>query len=165
MHLIDDHVAKVSKKPPNRRVLVEQEGLERLGRDLQDAARVLEQLRLVRSGNIAMPVPDGDIGLFAEVVQAVELVVDKSFERADVERPDRCGRVLPKLGEYGEEGGFGLARGGRGGEQHVLICVEDGICCGDLDRPEVLPAMRVDEVLYKRRVSIECVQAASRTRW
>ena len=59
MHLIDDHVAKVSKKPPNRRVLVEQEGLERLGRDLQDAARVFEQLRLVRSGNIAMPVPDG----------------------------------------------------------------------------------------------------------
>ena len=32
-----------------------------------------------------MPVPDGDIGFFAEVVEADELVVDERFEGGDVE--------------------------------------------------------------------------------
>lgn len=38
-----------------------------------------------------MPVPDRDIGLFAEVVEADELIIDERFEGADVEAPTLAG--------------------------------------------------------------------------
>ena len=44
---------------------MDQERLERLGRNLQDTARFFDELSLVRLRDIAMPVPDRDIGLFA----------------------------------------------------------------------------------------------------
>ena len=86
MDLVDDHIAQVAEHARNRHVLMDQERLERLGRNLQDAARLFDELSLVRLRDIAMPVPDGDIGLFAEVVQAHELIVDEGFERRHVER-------------------------------------------------------------------------------
>ena len=45
----------------------------------------------MRLRDIAVPVPDGDVGLFAEVVEADELVVDERFERANVEAPTLAG--------------------------------------------------------------------------
>lgn len=55
-----------------------------------------------------MPVPDRDIGLFAEVVETDELIIDERLEGADVEGAHACGRVLPKLGQDGKEGCLGF---------------------------------------------------------
>ena len=57
-----------------------------------------------------MPVPDGDVGFFAEVVEADELIIDERLEGANIEGAHACGRVLPKLGQDGKEGRFGFAR-------------------------------------------------------
>ena len=153
--LVDNDVAQVVEQAGHEGVLVQQERLERFRRYLEDAARMLQHLRLMRSGNVPVPVPHRDTGFLAEVVQAHELVVDERFERSDVDRPDACGRVLPEFREDGEEGGFGLSRGGAGGEQHVLVRVEDRFGRGDLDRPQALPAAAVDEILDERRIAVE----------
>ena len=109
MDLVDDDVAQIAEHARNRHVLMDQERLERLGRNLQDTARLFDELCLVRLRNVAMPVPDGDVGFFAEVVEADELIVDERLEGANVEGAHACGRVLPKLGQDGKEGCFGFA--------------------------------------------------------
>ena len=134
VNLVDDHIAQVAKHARDRHVLMDQERLERFGRNLQDAARLFNELCLVRLRDVAMPVPDGDIGLFAEVVEADELIIDECFEGTNVEGAYACGRVFPKLGQDGKEGRLGFA--GRCGcrQEHVVLRVKDGVCCCNLDR-------------------------------
>ena len=91
MDLVDDDVAQIAEHARNRHVLMDQERLERLGRNLQDTARLFDELCLVRLRNVAMPVPDGDVGFFAEVVEADELIVDERLEGANVEAPTLAG--------------------------------------------------------------------------
>ena len=80
-----------------------------------------------------MPVPDRDIGLFAQVIETDELIIDECLEGADVEGANACGRVLPKLGQDGKEGCLGFA-GSRGCRQeHIVLSVKDGISCCNLD--------------------------------
>ena len=107
-----------------------------------------------------MPVPDGDIGLFAEVVETDELVVDECFEGTNVEGAHARGRVLPKLGQDGKEGRLGFAgcRGCR--QEHIVLRVEDGVCRRNLNRAQALPIVGVDEVLDKRSISVKGVHAA-----
>ena len=157
VHLVDDHEAQVAEETRDRHVLVEQQRLERLGRDLEDARGLLEQLRLVRLRDVAVPMPDGDIGLGAQIVQADELVVDEGLQGTDIDGPDTCGRILVEQCQDGEERRLGLARGGRCREQHVVVGVEDSVRRGDLDGTQAFPIMRVDEVLDERGVAIESV--------
>ena len=108
-----------------------------------------------------MPVPDRDIGLFAEVVETDELIIDERFEGADVEGAYARGRVLPKLGQDGKEGCLGFA-GSRGCRQeHIILRVKDGVCRCNLDRAQTLPIVGVDEVLDKRSISVKGVHGAS----
>ena len=108
-----------------------------------------------------MPVPDRDIGLFAEVVKADELIIDERLEGADVEGAHARGRLLPKLGQDGKEGRLGFA-GSRGCRQeHIVLCVKDGICRRNLNGAETLPIVGVDEVLDKRGVAVKGVHGAS----
>ena len=109
MNLVDDDVAQVAKHARDRHVLMDQERLERLGRNLQDTARFFDELSFVRLRDVAMPVPDGDVGLFAQVIETDELIIDECLEGADVEGVNARGRVLPKLGQDGKEGRFGFA--------------------------------------------------------
>ena len=109
MDLVDDDVAQIAEHARNRHVLMDQERLERLGRNLQDTARLFDELCLVRLRDIAMPVPHGYVALGAKVLEAQELVVYQRLEGANVEGAHACGRVLPKLGQDGKEGRFGFA--------------------------------------------------------
>ena len=63
----------------------------------------------MRLRDIAVPVPDGDIGLFAQIVETNELVVDECLEGANIEGAHARGRVLPKLGQDGKEGRLSFA--------------------------------------------------------
>ncbi len=155
VHLVDDDEPKVAEEPADRGVLVEQQRLERLGRDLQDARRMLEQARLVRLRHIPVPVPHGDAGLGAQVVEARKLVVDERLERADVESAHRGGRVLGKQREYGEEHRLGLPRRRGGAQQHVFVGVEDGVARRHLRGAQRFPFVPVDEVLHERGIAVE----------
>ena len=108
-----------------------------------------------------MPVPDRDIGLFAEVVETDELIVDERFEGADVEGAHARGRVLPKLGQDGKEGRLSFARCRGCRQEHIVLRVEDGVCRRNLDRAQTLPIVGVDEVLDKRGVAVKGVHGAS----
>ena len=108
-----------------------------------------------------MPVPDRDIGFFAQIVEADELVIDERLEGANVEGAHACGRPLPKLGQDGKKGCLGFA-GSRGCRQeHIVLRVKDGICRRNLDRAQALPIVGVDEVLDKRGVAVKGVHGAS----
>ena len=118
---------------------MDQKRLERFGRNLQDATRLFDELCLVRLRDVAVPVPDGDIGFFAQVVEAYKLIVDERFEGTNVEGAHARGRVLPKLGQDGKEGRLGFA-GCRGCcQEHIVLRVEDGICRRNLDRAQAFP--------------------------
>ena len=155
MHLVDHHVAQVAKEARYLRMAVHEQGLERFRCDLQDARGMLHELALVRLRHVAVPAPNGNIGLDAKVLKAHELVVDERFEWADIDGTDACRRVLPEIGEDGEERGLRFAGRSLRGEQHVLIGVEDGFCSRHLDGAKALPVVVVDEVLHERRVAIE----------
>ena len=91
-----------------------------------------------------MPVPDGDVGFFAEVVEADKLIIDECLEGANIEGAHACGRVLPKLGQDGKEGCLGFA-GSRGCRQeHIVLRVKDGICRRNLDRAQAIPFVGVE---------------------
>lgn len=109
MDLVDDDVAQVAKHARDRHVLMDQERLERLGCNLQNAAWLFDELGLVRLRDIAMPVPDRDVGFFAQVIETEELIIDECFEGADVEGAHARGWVLPKVGQDGKEGRLGFA--------------------------------------------------------
>jgi hypothetical protein len=112
VNLVDHNKAQVAKDAWDVVVAVEEHGLERLRRDLEDARGVLEHLGLVRLGDVTMPVPHRDVRLGAEVLETQELVVYQCLERSDVHAAHRGRRVLPELRQYGEEGSLGLARCG-----------------------------------------------------
>ena len=157
MHLVYHDKAQVTKDARNGVVPVEQHGLERLRRNLQDARGMLEHLCLVRLRDIAMPVPHGYVALGAKVLEAQELVVYQRLERANVDAAHRGRRVFPELRQDGEERSLGLARGCGCREQDVLVGVEDGVCGGNLHGSQALPVVVVDEVLDERRVAVESV--------
>ena len=115
----------------------------------------------MRLRDIAVPVPDGDIGLFAQIVEANELVVDERFEGANVEGTHARGRVLPKLGQDGKEGRLGFARCRGCRQEHIVLRVEDGVRRCNLDGAQTLPIVGVDEVLDKRGVAVKGVHGAS----
>ena len=102
-----------------------------------------------------MPVPDGDVRLLAQLLEAIELIVDEGLGGPYVERAHGGRRVLPELREDGEEGRLGLARRRGGAQQHVVVRVEDRLARSHLDAAQALPLVRVDEVLHKRCVSVE----------
>ena len=164
VNLIDHHVAQVAEELGDHGVSAHQQRLERLRCDLQDAGRPLHKPRLVRSRDVPVPVPDVDACLLAEVGQAVELVVDERLGGADVEGAHGGGRILPELGQNGEEGGLGLAGCRGGAEQHVVVRVKDGLAGCHLHATQVLPLVRVDEVLHERCISVKDAHASHRPR-
>ena len=115
----------------------------------------------MRLRDIAVPVPDGDIGLFAQIVEANELVVDERFEGANVEGTHARGRVLPKLGQDGKEGRLSFARCRGCRQEHIVLRVEDGICRRNLDGAQTLPIVGVNEILDKRGISVKSVHGTS----
>ena len=108
-----------------------------------------------------MPVPDGDVGFFAQVIETDELIIDERFEGADVEGAHACGRVLPKLGQDGKEGCLGFAGSCGCRQEHIILRVKDGISCCNLNGAQALPIVGVDEVLDKRGVAVKGVHEAS----
>ena len=71
-----------------------------------------------------MPFRDLDITFKADIVDAHELIVDKGFQRTDVQDSDGCGRVVIDFGDGRQEGSFSLAGCCRCSQQDVLICIE-----------------------------------------
>ena len=155
MDLVDDDIAQITEEPADVIMLVHQQGLQRFRRDLQDPGRILQQFVFVGLGNIPVPVPDGDLGLLAKIVQTLELIIDEGFEGADIQGTHGTGRILRKFSQDREKGGLGLAGSGGGGEQQVTVRVEDRVTRGDLDRPQGFPVVPVDEVLDEGGVTVK----------
>ena len=76
-----------------------------------------------RLGDVAVPVPDGDTRLLTQLVQALKLVVDERLQRPDVQCAHGAGRILGEERQNREKGGLGLAGGGGGAEQEVVLPV------------------------------------------
>ena len=71
----------------------------------------------------------------AHLLEPGELIVDQGLERRDVEAADGCGGLLLHEGDDGEKGSLGLARGGGGAQQQVVVGIEYGIGGGRLHSP------------------------------
>ena len=151
--LINDDEPQIAEQPRDFPVAPDQHRLQRFRRDLQDPGGILHQLSLVGIGDVAVPVPDRDLRLFEQVVEPQKLVVNQGLERGNVEAADRRGRMLGEERHDREKGSLGLAGGGRRREQNVVVRVEDRVSCGNLNPPERLPVVPVDEVLYKWRIA------------
>ena len=142
-------------------MLVQQQRFQRFRRDLQDTGRVLHELLLMARGDVAVPVPDRNIGFRAKVRQPVKLVVDQCLKGADIDAADRRGRVLGKQGNNREKGCLRLA-GGRGrGQQQILVRIENDVRRGNLYRTKVFPMMSINIVLYKRGIPVESVHSVN----
>ena len=115
----------------------------------------------MRLRNIAVPVPNGDIGLFAQIVEAYKLIVDERFEGTNVEGAYARGWVLPKLGQDGKESRLGFAGCCGCRQEHIVLRVKDCICRRNLDRAQALPIVGVDEIQDKRGVAVKSVHGAS----
>ena len=155
MHLVDDHPAKVAEESHEVARTVEHQSFERLGRDLQYPARLLEERFLLSCRHVTMPCGDRNIGLDAEIAESQELVVDQCLERADVEHADGRGRVLMQLREDRQERRLGLAARRTRRQQQVLVRVECRSRRAHLHVAHLVPAVLPDELLDERREAIE----------
>ena len=115
-------------------------------------------------GRVPVPAGDGDALFLAQLVQTPELVVDQRLERRDVQHAHRLRRVFVQQRQDREKGRLRLAGGGGGRQQHVLLCVEDGVSRGVLYRPQALPAGAVDVVLNKGRIALKYVHIVNSTK-
>ena len=146
MNLIDDNEAQIPEQPHDIVGSVDQHRFKRLGRDLQNAARTVEQLLFVRGGNVAVPMGHAHAALVEQLLHAVELIVDQALERGNIQHPHRCGRVLVQLGKDREERRLGLAaRGGRGEEQ-IVVGIKHRFRRRHLHLAQILPSVRIDKL-------------------
>ena len=111
MYFINDDEAQIAEKSRNDRMFPEQQCLERLGSDLENARRMLNELTFSRLRNVPVPCPDGDAAFGAEIRQTLELIVDQRLERRDIKRADRSRRLFRKERQDRKKGGFRFARG------------------------------------------------------
>ena len=155
VYLVDDHEPQVSEQPQDVVGAVDEHGLQRLRRDLQDARRAIQQAFLVGHGDIAVPARDRDAAHIQQLVQAGELIVDQALQGRDIQGTDRARRSLIQRGQDGKEGGLGLAAGGRGGQEQVVVGQEQGLGRCDLHRPQGLPAVGVDVLPHELGKSLE----------
>ena len=154
---VDDHKPQIAEELGDGGVLVQQHGLQGFRCDLQDPAGMLHELALVTLSYVAMPVPDRNVGLGAQVVETGKLVVDQRLQGADIDTAHAPGHILGKQGDDGEKGGLRLAGSGGGGQQHIVIGVENRFPGGHLNRPEVFPAVAVDILLHKGGITVKYV--------
>ena len=155
VHLVNDHKAQVGKEPGNGSVLVQQQGFQRFRRDLQDTGGVLHELFLVALGYVSVPVPDRNVRLGAQLVQPQKLVVDKCFQRTDINAPDGSRGIFGKQGNDGEEGRLRFSGRCRRGEQHVILRIEDRVRCRNLNGTQIFPVVAVNIFLYKRCIPVK----------
>ena len=106
-------------------------------------------------GHVPVPVPHGDIRLGAQVAEAAELVIDQRLQGSDVNGPHGGGGILGKQGDDGEKGRLRLAGGSGGGEQQIVVGIEDRLRRRHLNGPQILPPAAVYKILHKRRVSVK----------
>ena len=161
VNLIDDHKAQIPEEGGNLRVLAHQERLQRLRCDLKDPRGMLEKPSLFRGRHIPVPMPDRDLRLLAEIIQAEELVVDQRLQRCDIDAADRQRLLLHQQRQNRKKSRLRLAGCGRGTEKDVVLCPKDRVPCRHLNPPEILPAVLIDKVLNKGRIAPEYIQASS----
>ena len=161
MDLVDDDKAQIAEKRRDLHVLVDEQGLQRFRRDLQDARRLLQQPALVGLRDIAVPARHRDALLLAELIQAAELIVDQRLERRDVQHAHRPRRILVQQRQDRKKRGFGLSRSGRGRQQHIFVRTENGVARRVLNAAQALPARTVDIILYKRRVAFKDIHSVN----
>ena len=159
--LVDHYEAQVAEKGGHFHVPTDEHRLEGLRRDLQDASRVLDKSALGGARCVPMPACHGDVRIPAQFGEAFALVVDERLQRREVEHSHARGRILVEQREDREERGFGLPGCCRGGEQDVLIGVEDRIGCGVLHAAQLSPAGAVNVVLDERREALEGVHSVN----
>ena len=111
MYFINDNEAQIAEKPRNDGMFSQQQCLERLGSDLENARRMLNELTFSRLRNVPVPCPDWDAAFGAEIRQTLELIVDQRLERRDIKRADRSRRLFRKERQDRKKGGFRFARG------------------------------------------------------
>ena len=144
MDLVDDHVAEIAEEPRHVVGTVHEHGLQRFGGDLQDARGLLQELLFVGLRHVPVPSRHADARQIQKLLHAAELVVNEGLQRADVQRADAHGRVLPQVGEDGEKGRLGLTAGGGGGEQEVVAREEQRPRRRHLHAPQGFPAVGED---------------------
>lgn len=91
-----------------------------------------------------MPVPYFHSALTTDVVESYKLVVDKGFQRSNINAADGGRRLFLHQCDDGEEGCLRLSRGCGGRQQHVGTGVENGIPCCSLYGAELLPPFLID---------------------
>ena len=159
MDLVDDDEAKVAEEVGNLCMAMEEHGLKALGRDLQDAAGMLQEFLLPRLRHVAMPVPHRDTTLLADVVEPHELVVDECLEGGDIQTAHRRGRILLHQRDDGKEGCLRLARNRRRREQEVGVGIEQRVSRRGLYASQRCPSILIDILLDERRISGEYVHS------
>jgi hypothetical protein len=104
---------------------------------------MLESLRLVRLGNIPVPMEHRDSGVFADLRYPQELVVDEGLERRYVQGAEGRGHVFIEFGKDGEKRSFGLSGRSPGVKEKVVVATEYFLCGGNLHGTESFPAVGI----------------------
>ena len=155
VHLVNHHEPQIPKEPGDGGVLVQEQGLQRFGGNLQNPRGVLHELCLVALSHIPMPVPHRDVPLLTKLRQPGKLVVDQGFQGPDVDTPHGRWGILMEQGQYGEKGRLGFPGGSGGGEKDIFLRVKNRLRRRHLNGPKVLPVVAVNIILNKRSIQVK----------
>ena len=161
MDLVKDDVPKVSEQPDNVVVPVHQHTFKRFRGYLKYSLRVAQSLVLVGHCNVPVPVKHRDAAHVKKLVKPRKLVVDKAFQRSDIQRPEGLRRVIVQPGDYREKGSLCLPGRGGGGQKQVVFRAEKHLRRADLHLAETVPVAGVDVVPDEGGVFFKCGHGSS----
>ena len=151
MHLVDNNKPKIAEKLQTGAAFTDQQGFQRLRRNLQNSLRMLQKAVFVRSGRIPVPFANGQSGLLQQIFQSFELIVDQCLQRTDIQNADRSGRLPVQLRQNGQKSGLCFSRGGSRGKQQIVVAVKDNAAGGNLDVAQLRPSAGINIILDIRR--------------
>ena len=151
MDLVDDDGAHRGEDPGRIDLGADQHRFQRFRGGQQDVGRLAQDALPRRRRHVAVPESGSPAEPARVLLQPGQQVVQQCLERGEVEHRRGIPAAGFHRGEQGKDGRLGLAAGGRR-EQERVKTVEHRADRLLLERPQVLPAQGVDQMVGEHRM-------------
>ena len=121
MNFVDHDKLEVPKDPIEPLCSIQEQGLDRLRCNQQNTSRTIHESFLAAAINVTMPTMDLNLRVLTQGFQPSELIVDKRFQRSDVDSLYRSFAMRENMRKDRQKCCFGFPRSGSRGNDDVRI--------------------------------------------
>lgn len=127
--------------------MIDQQAFQRLRRRLQNTSGSREQALLAAGSAVTMPSHDRQMALLQKITEPFKLVIDQSFQRADIERADGACGLLVQDTEQRQKGGLSFPGRRARCQEQMGVGAKDNLTSHLLRWSQIGPALRINVIL------------------